>query len=926
MILIRKSTMVPSMAHVVARPLNPRSLSRFVGLRLSAGRGVPFLRRVAETGIADFSTISKEPREVVWSPVFCTSGSKNQFHWCIGLYPNGIDMISSNHLGLGLTLMDPPLLGIVSEFHAAILDSKGRQHFMKETGRVHIYSGMTLLQRDFIEWIHLLQEPNIFLPNDILTVYVHIGNISMPGEEEVDMLFQPLNSNPDVLLIAKGIEFPAHLELIQNMCPALGSLIKNELRKQSGPEQRDADTRLEIPNMEPTVLHGILCFLYTGSCPKLNEIAECLLPAAVHLQLPDLKKLAEEQLCEGISRENAIRCLALARENHAGKLFSTVMAFLSFNIKEGLHGKDWKAMMEKHPDLLKVKMIATDEADYGDPDEFGSLRKRTTTPEFEHEEFDVNVIPKRLPPFKYVQRIKEHLDKKELKKALNVWEKQMRFEDKARPDPSVFTHLISGCAQAGYTDKAFKLFKQMKEYGFIPRENIYTSLFNACSNSPWPETNGLEHAKKLLDHMRYKGYLPNTINYHAMIKAFGRCGDLKTALSLVDEMVANEHPLTETVFNFLLQGCISRKADGFTHALLIWRKMREKGVHPTIFSFNLLLRAVRDCGVGSDGQSLLQTLINSCQRPHFPLYTPSTIYGSIMRGEDVQDETQPKLEAGGDKALKSVSNEIFLPQVLSESIQVNQGIVAIKSLDRPQDRLGFLGGQSGILLQMGTDGVKPNIQAFSLLIASIPNNSNAEEELLRNMQLHNVKADTDFFNQLIKKQASRHDSQAIKRSLTRMSENSLGPDIVTYGVLALGCRTRNEGNQLLQDMELAGIRCNMEILGALLSNALSQTDFGWALNLMNVARVNSIEPSLMFLNYLEKLRNVAKKSQLQDESENKAPIENKKDSRKKFLFYYTTWLKSMKYEKPLHPWAQFQNTPEPEGNEESSSHNEATSV
>jgi len=53
------------------------------------------------------------------------------------------------------------------------------------------------------------------------------------------------------------------------------------------------------------------------------------------------------------------------------------------------------------------------------------------------------------------------------------------------------------------------------------------------------------------------------------ISAFGRCGDLSIAFTLVDEMAEKKVPISDETFNFLLQACITDKEAGFRHALLV---------------------------------------------------------------------------------------------------------------------------------------------------------------------------------------------------------------------------------------------------------------------------------------------------------------------------------------------------------------------
>jgi len=57
----------------------------------------------------------------------------------------------------------------------------------------------------------------------------------------------------------------------------------------------------------------------------------------------------------------------------------------------------------------------------------------------------------------------------------------------------------------------------MKKRDIKTTPATYTSLFNACANSPYKD-DALKRAKKLHNIMSLKSIEPNIYNYHAMIK------------------------------------------------------------------------------------------------------------------------------------------------------------------------------------------------------------------------------------------------------------------------------------------------------------------------------------------------------------------------------------------------------------------------
>ena len=85
------------------------------------------------------------------------------------------------------------------------------------------------------------------------------------------------------------------------------------------------------------------------------------------------------------------------------------------------------------------------------------------------------------------------------------------------------------------------------------------------------------------------------IQYTAMIASYGKSGALYEAFNCVDEMILNGIKPNIDIFNNLLCGCISQPALGFKYALTVWQMCLKFKVKPNIDTYNLLLKAARDC-------------------------------------------------------------------------------------------------------------------------------------------------------------------------------------------------------------------------------------------------------------------------------------------------------------------------------------------
>lgn len=496
----------------------------------------------------------------------------------------------------------------------------------------------------------------------------------------------------------------------------------------------------------------------------------------------------------------------------------------------------------------KVESVKETTLNFGDPDSFGDTKFDGTLIEnasdIEEEEFISRPTrhSRKLRTKEYARLIKENLNNHRINDAIAVLEVRMLREDRVKPENYIYNLLISGCAKAGYTRKAFSLYTKMRQRGLKVTGGTYTSLFNACANAP-THMDGLSKARQLRDNMLEKGYEPNVKNYNAMIKAYGRCGDVQTAYMLADEMLERQLPLHVDTFNFLLQACASDDHHGFRYALLTWHKMLKLSINPDYYSFNAMLRCVRDCGFG-DLKSMQDVLgeIAAGKLQSNPGNFDITLPNSLATSANSCDPSQITL-------IPSSSNQLELPNLLLPHGQLGS-LVELAEVTQPHERFLLLGGLTGYLDLMLAHKITPDIKSFTAMLEVIPPTNAAEKQLLSFVRKIGLKADIDFFNILIKKRSMRFDYESAREVLTMIRTTGLKPDIVTYGVLALGCRTQEQARELLQQMQAADIRMNIAILGAMLRQGCAQKSFAYVNEIMQLSLEGNIKPNEAFLRHL----------------------------------------------------------------------------
>ena len=256
----------------------------------------------------------------------------------------------------------------------------------------------------------------------------------------------------------------------------------------------------------------------------------------------------------------------------------------------------------------------------------------------------------------------------------------------------------------------------------------------------------------------------NETHYNTLVKAYARHKQVDEAFQFLDEMRDKNLPIDEITFNNLLHGATSQKETGIKYALIVWHLMKLRNVKPSLNTYNLMLRVIRDTNLGDlkvndvllaeSENSKIQ--ISDGSRPDL-LATPPVVRSiplvSIVH--DSKNRNRRDQNTNGRNQNIKKSEETALSEQNSEPDDLFPQLPLEKIVQK--NRLILFGGFEGILKRMEDDQVVPDVKTMTLLMELIPNTKEAEKQVIRHAHNKKISLDIDFYNCLIKRRCFRFD-------------------------------------------------------------------------------------------------------------------------------------------------------------------------
>lgn len=351
----------------------------------------------------------------------------------------------------------------------------------------------------------------------------------------------------------------------------------------------------------------------------------------------------------------------------------------------------------------------------------------------------------------HIQNIDDLLQARQLNEAVESF---FAHIDKYSPPPRLYDALINDCLNSNKAEKAYEIYrKQYEKNPKIPQSTV-ERLILQCDEMT-ARSKKLKHLRKT---MAVNGFKMNAKLYNAMIRCYIGDDQWKVGLSLADTAVSNGFAFDADTMNYLLAGYGHVEIDGFYRCLEIWHEMKRMRSKVNTFGMNGLLRSIRNCE-HFDMVKMLETLDRI--KATVPSENGHSQGNVEISGEnEISQEHSSEIPVDTSNDDKNSIRDDGRPELLADPRKIGR-LFPLGSVTKPQHILLVLGGLSGILRAIKSNGIEPNEETILTLLTIAPNTTAVEEKMYTLMKQHRLDSNEEqFMERLLERRCMRQDFKA----------------------------------------------------------------------------------------------------------------------------------------------------------------------
>eukprot|EP00095_Tigriopus_kingsejongensis_P006020 snap_masked-scaffold671_size114370-processed-gene-0.10 protein:Tk06020 transcript:snap_masked-scaffold671_size114370-processed-gene-0.10-mRNA-1 annotation:"protein roadkill isoform x4" len=216
----------------------------------------------------------------------------------------------------------------------------------------------------------LMEKTNELLPNGRLTIVcnleIYYSDRHTEGKKQkvefrtddapslgdnMEMAFNATTFS-DVQLVCETRKFDCHKVILSSRSEVFEAMFSHKETTEN------TNNEVVITDIEPDVLEQLLRFIYSDKVDNLSIFAGSLLTASDKYNIPRLKAICEETMCDNLDVSNAAEVLGLAYLHEAKTLQSIAVEFVTTNMVKVSETAGWKTITESHPKILNEVLMS----------------------------------------------------------------------------------------------------------------------------------------------------------------------------------------------------------------------------------------------------------------------------------------------------------------------------------------------------------------------------------------------------------------------------------------------------------------------------------------------------------------------------------------------------------------------------------------